>query len=290
MSEALIQDIAAKVKSSECILFLGSGVHSGPPNNSKYVYSEEQRPPLGGSLSRMLAANCNFTTHFPNESTGNLQRVALCYEVYQNRQKLVQELRNAVYTDKSPSPIVKALAKLPFKLIITSNYDQLFEMALRLEGKNPIIEVYNPKEHTLTRDYMDPTIKEPFIFKMHGDIFVEDSIVITDEDYIRFVLRMNDNDPYYPVPLTFRYNFMRWPTLFVGYSLLDYNLRLLFQTLRWKIDKAKFPNTYSVDPFPDPLIIDVLQNRSRYVTFIAEDVWNFVPNLYTCVKGEEMPG
>jgi hypothetical protein len=76
--------------------------------------------------------------------------------------------------------------------------------------------------------------------------------------------------------------------LFVGYSLLDYNLRLLFKTLRWGLDLAKIPRTYSVDREPDPLILNVWQNR-KYVTFIAQDVWSFVPELYRRVRGTEMP-
>ena len=73
----------------------------------------------------------------------------------------------------------------------------------------------------------------------------------------------------------------------VGYSLLDYNLRLLFKTLRWKIDSASVPDMYSVDYHPDPLIFDVWHNQRRYVKFIAQDVWAFVPRLYERVLGKE---
>ena len=34
---------------------------------------------------------------------------------------------------------------------------------------------------------------------------------------------------------------------------------------------------YSVDVSPDPLILDVWQSQRRYVKFIAQDVWSFVP-------------
>jgi hypothetical protein len=89
--------------------------------------------------------------------------------------------------------------------------------------------------------------------------------------------------------MTFRFFFMKLKTLFVGYSLVDYNLRLLFKTLRWQLDKAQIPDTYSVDLYPDPLILDVWQEQRRYVKFLAEDVWNFVPDLYRAVMGKEMP-
>lgn len=284
-----IEAITALAKSGNCILFMGAGVHFPSPAGTPYNYTESQCPPLGSQFSQHLAAKCDFTKHFPTADVKNLQRVALCYETVYSRAALVEEIKEAVHKNKVPSPALRALAELPFSLIITTNYDQLFERALREAGKEPVIGVYSKEGYTTTADYLNATAKEPFLFKLHGDIQQPDSIVITDEDYIQFVLRMTDKDNFHPVPETFRYNFKRWPTLFVGYSLLDYNLRLLFKTLRWRMDKALFPTTYSVDPYPDPLIFDVWQNRDKYVTFIARDVWTFVPELYRDVTGKEMP-
>ena len=114
--------------------------------------------------------------------------------------------------------------------------------------------------------------------------------MITDEDYIQFVLRMSDRDPTMgAIPTTLSYHFKVWPTLFVGYSLMDYNLRLLFKTLRWRIDQARTPATYAVDYAPDPLVVRVWQDHRRLVTFIVENVWSFVPKLYHRVTGSEMP-
>ena len=175
--------------------------------------------------------------------------------------------------------------------MITTNYDTLFERALRRTEKDPFITEFDPDGERPTRDYpkdRDPSPEKPFVFKMHGDVNVPESIVVTDEDYISFILRMNAADRFHPVPETFRFRFANWPTIFVGYSLLDYNLRLLFKTLRWKVDKAQRPTSYSVDVLPDPLIQDVWQ-REQGFRFIAEDVWDFVPRVYNDVLGREMP-
>jgi hypothetical protein len=212
--------------------------------------------------------------------------VALFYEVARSRRQLVDAVIDAVQTGKRPSPMLRALAELGFPLVITTNYDQLFESALIAVGKQPRVAVYTPSLEA-TVDYRDPTAESPVVFKIHGDILRPETIVITDEDYIQFVLRMSSKEPYDPVPLTLKYYLTGWTTLFVGYSLLDYNLRLLFKTLRWKIDSASVPDMYSVDYHPDPLIFDVWHNQRRYVKFIAQDVWAFVPRLYERVLGKE---
>ncbi len=283
-----ITAIGNKVRDGECILFLGAGVHCAPPSGSPYVYPEAERPPLGGEFSQILSDKSGFPSELPRDSPTNLQRVSMHYEKRRSRSQLVEEIREAVDNGKKPSPALRALAELNFPLVITTNYDQLFETALRDCGKKPQVVIYSPDERTVTTDYQKFSAERPFVFKIHGDISRPESIVITDEDYIQFMLRMSDKEAFHPIPETFRYNFKRWWTLFVGYSLLDYNLRLLFKTLRWKIDKAAFPDAYSIDLFPDPLILDEYQLKQRYVKFIAQDVWTVVPVLYEDVTGKSM--
>ena len=281
-----LDQIAGAVKAQHCILFLGAGVHAPPPEGSPFEYPPEQRPPIGSALSRDLAERCRLAERSPDEDPSNLQRVALFYEIARSRRQLVEAVVDAVSTGKQPSPMVRALAELDFPLVITTNYDQLFERSLYLAGKQPRAAVYTPALEATT-DHRDPSAASPVVFKIHGDITKPETIVITDEDYIQFVLRMSNKDPYDPVPLTLKYHLTGWPTLFVGYSLLDYNLRVLFKTLRWKIDSASVPEMYSVDYRPDPLIFDVWHNQRRYVNFIAQDVWTFVPALYERVLGRK---
>jgi hypothetical protein len=289
-ASTVVDDISRAVAKGECILFLGAGVHAPPPDASTYAYLEEQRPPFGSALSRQLADKCNLVETFPGESPTNLQRTSLFFELAKGRRQLVEEIKAAVDDAKKPSPALRGLAELQFPLVITTNYDRLFERALADAGKEPVVSIYSP-DGLETTDYPGPmpTVQQPFVCKIHGDVGRPDSIVVTDEDYIKFVLRMSDKAPYDPVPMTFRYFFQKWTTLFVGYSLIDYNLRLLFKTLRWRIDQAMIPDAYSVDLYPDPLIFDVWHNQQRYVQFIAEDIWNFVPVLFRTVTGEEMP-
>jgi hypothetical protein len=284
---SVLELVADAVRSRRCILFLGAGVHAPPPEGSPFEYPAEQRPPIGSALSRELARDCGLAERFPRESPENLQRVALFYEIDRSRKQLVDAVRDAVQVGKRPSPMLQALAELDFPVVITTNYDRLFEGALAATGKDPRVATYTP-EREETANYGDPTPQSPVLFKIHGDIARPETIVLTDEDYIQFVLRMSSKEPYDPIPLGLKFWLTQWTTLFVGYSLLDYNLRLLFKTLRWRIDNANVPDMYSVDFRPDPLIFDVWHNRRRYVKFIAQDVWAFVPALYELVRGEEL--
>ena len=290
LNDVAMAYIANSVKNGECVLFLGAGAHCAPPEESGYVYEDEQRPPLGSTLSQRLAEVCGFAEKFPGESPSHLQRVSLCYEMQIGRKQLVEEIEAAVHTDKVPSPILCGLAELGFPVVITTNFDRLFERALAQANRDPWTSIYSPRAREITADYPSllPTKDKPLVLKIHGDISEPASIVITDEDYIDFVLRMQDKELFNPVPTTVRLCLSKWTTLFVGYSLFDYNLRLLFKAVLWGLDKATRPVMYSVDIHPDPLILAVLQDQQRYVTFLAEDVWTFVPDLYRRVLDKEM--
>jgi SIR2-like domain len=201
---------------------------------------------------------------------------------------LANVVRAAVSVKKKPSPALRGLAQLNFPIIVTTNYDSLFRDALIEAGKSPITEYYIPGRPGKDIDPSDdPTSQKPFLFKIHGCESNASSMVLTDEDYIDFVLGMSEKEGMNPVPQTIFYRMSKWPTLFIGYSLQDYNLRLLLKTLRQ--GKDRFKTCYAIDPYPDSLITRVWDDELEYVSFVAQDLWTFVPALYKKVKGQDMP-
>lgn len=291
IDQGVLKTIADHIRRGQCILFLGAGVHRGPTKPGQYPYSKRKSPPIAKVLARYLARKSQYARAYGKASPYDLQRVALHFEYHDHfkRSDLIKELRRAVQDNKEPSAALRGLAELDFPLVITTNYDRLFERALFTIGKEFVRSVYSPSETRPTEDFEVTNPAHPYVLKIHGDIEDASSIVITDEDYIQFVLRMSDRDPTNPISLGMRYHLKKWPTLFVGYSLKDYNLRLLFKTLRWRVDPVKFPTSYAIDPYPDPLVVKVLSGKEQHISFIATDVWSFVPALYKAVKGTEMP-
>jgi hypothetical protein len=293
-AESALVDIVDALKTGQCNLFLGSAVHALPPeDHPSYAALKGKLPPIGPRLSERLAEKCKYNERFPGDDPQNLQRVSQYFEAQKHRTGLESELFDAVHKDRIASPILRGLAELDFRVIVTTNYDRLFEKALGLVGKTPITSIYHANEDvekTLTTDSNQPVhLDAPFLFKMHGDIMTPGSIVITEEDYIQFILRFRDLQPYHAVPDKILEAIKSAPTLFIGYSLKDYNLRVWLKMLRKLVDVSRFPSNYSVDFRPDPLIWDVWSNRRRYINFVARNVWEFVPDVYQRVIGKVMP-
>jgi SIR2-like protein len=292
---AIPGEIVEAVKERKCILFLGAMASAPTPPGCRYEYSNA--PPNGGELSKQLAEMSGYTDE-ADPKNSNLQRVSLHFQYREggSRAGLVTEIKRRVAADGIvPSPALHMLAALPFPIIITTNYDHLFDQALRQARtvsddafKDPIVMVYDPdlkREPTFVTP--EPTEKKPVLVKLHGDIDRPESIVITEEDYLVFIQKMSDKH-HHPLHENLLFRINNWHVLFVGYSLKDYNLRLLFRTLRWHVDPANIPLSFSVDPKPDNLIVSVWQSRDKpMVSFVREDLWSFVPALYEACLGHQ---
>lgn len=303
--------IATKVAAYECILFLGSAVHAPSPANSNYVYTSDKCPPIGNQLAELLAAKGNY----PDKNKDNLQRVSQHYELLLERRALVDEIISHVKTGKEPSPVLRALAELRFPLVITTNYDNLYERAIDAVNKRreiakvraagqvvdeQAIERATQGQYDVViydRDKKKETVdcprtlnpERPYILKIHGDTDDPASIVVTDEDYIHFIMRMSDTQPHHPIGPNVATHLSQNNILFIGYRLTDYNLRLLFKTLRWKKDVSEKPLSVAIDRDPDEVIKQVWESDKYAFRFVVDDLWNSVPALYRAVKNEEMP-
>ena len=305
--EGSLRTIADAVRKNECILFLGSAIHAAS-TNPNYCHPASKCPPFGAQMAELLADKC----HYPDPDRGNLQRVARYFEYINGgfRRPLVEEIKKLVHSESGgeasdgtplpcspldPSPVLRGLVRLNFPIVITTNYDRLYEHALLTIGRERGIPkryskiIYSRDETIRTRDCAQtPSTIRPYLLKIHGDITNDDSIAITDEDYLHFVMRMRSEHPYHPVGKNVQTYLRRWTILFIGYRLGDYNLRALLAALRWKVKPGKIPPAYAVDVKPDVLIRDKME-KSQYVAFIEKNLWDFVPELYKKVTDQEMP-
>ena len=245
-----------------------AGIHRGPEETDGFTYPEAERPLQARALATELVSSYSggdkeLLKNWPHD---DLTKTALFVEIKSGREALVSRLMTHIRKGKKPSAALQMLARIPFSVFITTNYDNLLEQALTGAGKDPVKLVYNPKPNVETTDYPDdhPDAERPAVFKMHGDLDDVTSIVITDDDYINFIQRMSQPGKFFPIPAEISYRLGKYPTLFIGYSLQDYNLRLRFRTLRWGLDPAKVKMSYSKDPAPDPLTtFSPSRNRNR---------------------------
>jgi hypothetical protein len=185
--------------------------------------------------------------------------VASEFEKRFGRVQLIEAIRKALHTGTAePGNAHRAFAELPFDTIYTTNFDLLLEDAFTAI-KRPF--------RSLVGELQMPFHGGPLttsIVKMHGDLRHEEHVIVTREDYERYV-------DTYPVIATHLSALLITKTaLFVGYSLSDPDFNHVRQVVRSRL--GKFERMAYVLEFkaPDELATDRLSENLHLITLRAE--------------------
>jgi hypothetical protein len=246
---------------------LGAGVNSAGDSPREVTEWLQRFPPSGRELADYLAEHFEY----PIDSVPDLLKISqYVYAVGGGWGPLYSALHDVFDVDFPTTPLHDFLGSVPgalrevgygrrAPLIVTTNYDDLMESALRAHGEEFDLLVYaaegrhsgqlcmrtpegylEPVTDPKTNVVINPDVRT-VVLKLHG--FVDrgspsdandDSYVITEDHYIEYLARM-DLDNLIPVKVLERLRNCHF--LFLGYSLSDWNLRALLHNLwqdrRW---------------------------------------------------------
>lgn len=235
--------IAGALEAGIVVPFLGAAASAiyRPPGVSGW---EPGRPyyPFGKELAKDLASR----GRFPDDArAGDLALVA-SYYVYRHgdRRLLNQHLRNSLDIPCRPGLLHRLLAAIPKPLLyVTTNYDDLIEQALSKRDYHLVVDrgekarVWVARRQGRLREVKAGALREelqpddiPIVYKLHGCLDrqdpANDSFLITEQDYVDFLGRGATLIPSYLQERMTRMSF-----LFLGYSLVDWNVRVLLRKL-----------------------------------------------------------
>jgi hypothetical protein len=263
--------VASRILEGYVIPFLGAGANltERPPDTSWKLGSYL---PSGTELAETLAEK----SRYPTENA-DLLRVSQWVDAILGERVLYQYLRSLFDADYPPTSLHHLLAGLPsilrrrstrHPLIITTNYDDALERAFveaqeefdlvwyeekrgttcgkflhRPPGTSERIPIDVPNEYdALSLD--DRTV----VLKLHGAVDREDpsgdSYVITEDNYIDY---LTQSDISSQIPKILREVMEESHFLFLGYSMRDWNLRVILSRIwgrqqldikSWSIQKA----------------------------------------------------
>lgn len=222
--EILIDRIGRK----ECTPFLGAGACYGVL-------------PLGGDIAQEWAS----VFKYPFDDSTNLIRVAQFVGVVRDRvapkELFLKRVGNGGRPDfKDPLETHRALADLSLRVYLTTNYDPFMTEALRHAEKDVEREFFrwSPHLRELARDEPSiferepgyrPTAARPLVFHLHGSDQLVDSLVLTEDDYIDFLTNSARGE--LALPPAVEQALTGSSLLFVGYSIADWNFRVLLNSL-----------------------------------------------------------
>jgi len=240
-------------KRGDVVPFLGAGASIvNRPLGVKFNPRDPKFLPSGWDLSSYLATASSFPAKEDWEIADLAKVCSYFVEVSSDREDLRQRLRELLNRPYEPGPLHRFIASIPGpQVIVVTNYDTLVEQAFLAAARPYDLVVYPADRSDFANSLLwwshgatEPTpveankldidlTKTTVIYKMHGTISPHgeewDNFVITEEDYVEFLSRMTTSAA---VPSSFIEHFRKRRFLFLGYSLRDWNLRVVLNSLK----------------------------------------------------------
>ena len=231
------------------------------------------------------------------ENGSELPRVAQYVAVMRGSGPLYDELHSLLDADASPTRVHRFFAAIapvlrergvPHQLIVTTSYDIALETAfleageefdvvsylasgpgrgkfchIAPDGRGRLIEVPNTYATELSLD------QRTVILKLHGQVDRApdrqwESFVVTEDDYIDYLAQ---TDLAGAVPVALAAKLRRSHFLFLGYTMADWNLRVILNRL-WS-DQPLSYRSWAVQPEPKSLEREFWRRRDVEVHELA---------------------
>ncbi|OLF15046.1 hypothetical protein BU204_23490 [Actinophytocola xanthii] len=216
--------------------------------------------PTGGLLAKVLARRYEY----PLDDVTNLARVA--QYIASSHEPAFVKRRVCAYLERKQRVAERKLggglpanhlrlARLGLPIYVTTNYDDYLERAVAsITGVQPLVEIcrwHDQFESEPGRPARrEQSAATPRIFHLHGHLRTPSSLLLTEDDYVDFTVslaqRNNQKNPM--VPLYVRRALANTNLLFIGYSLEDWNFRVLMRHLmkQQKIQPHNARNSISI--------------------------------------------
>jgi hypothetical protein len=215
-----------RIKQGKCTPFLGAGACYGSL-------------PLGSDIAREWAEEENY----PLSDSSDLVRVSQFLAINSGdamypKDKIVERFRGVAPPDfNHPNEPHRVLADLPLPVYLTTNYDNFMLQALRSRGKTPQQALCRWNTRLIKSEYPNfesardftPSVSAPLVFHLHGHCEVTESIVLTEDDYLDFLVNVSRDEALLPPRI--QRSLADASLMFIGYRLADWNFRTLFRGL-----------------------------------------------------------
>ena len=214
-----------RIKKGKCTPFLGAGACCGAL-------------PLGSEIAQEWAQKyC-----YPLKDSSDLVRVAQFLAVHYDPMFPKEEILDQFFENVPPPDFTEpdephgVLADLPLPVYMTTNYDDFMVRALKSRYRDPKRELCRWNELIKDRPCIfesepgfRPTVANPVVFHLHGHDKVVESLVLTEDDYLDFLVNISRDQALLPPRI--QRALTGASLLFIGYSLTDWSFRVLFRGL-----------------------------------------------------------
>lgn len=199
-------------------------------------------------------------------------------------QEIILLIGNYIW-DKDPDDPVLALANWPVTTYINTTPGNMLLEALRRVGKTPQVELCRwnsllagePSIFERNPNYV-PSAKEPLVYQLFGNFENLDSLVLTEDDYFRFLMgsatyRKN------VFPREILASLVNSSLLFLGFNIEDWNFRILMRSIL-DLEGSSLSSRYAHVAAQIAPLEGRLQDPQRANQYLQKEFSNAHVNIY----------
>jgi hypothetical protein len=217
LDEAQWEILLGRIQSGECTLFVAPGACAGVL-------------PLGSDVADKWAKEQNYPLDDCRDLARVAQFLAIRTDAMHPKEKMARLIREAPppnFNEKDEPHSL--LADLPFSIYITTNYDDFMVQALKYRRKDPKLEVcrwnkYIKHQPSISGSDFIPAPQTPIVFQVYGNIGVLESLVLTEDDYLDFLISISHSPEL--IPSRIQSALAGNSILLLGYQPTSWNFRI----------------------------------------------------------------
>ncbi len=241
------------IQSGRCTPILGPGLTeamTGSMRDLAEQWAEDLQYPLAAHERESMAQVAQYRSVDQSRFTAEDEWLAQIRAAVLKRANLSDELKRPdapveamleaagkLQREKDEFEPHKVLARLPVKVFITANTDELLEAALRDAGKDPLMMVCPWREFSEETDpaiysrddEFDPAPERPLVYHLFGLLSQPESLVLTEDDTFEFLIGITRHMK--NIPDQVGRALTDSALLFLGFQTDDWNFRVLLQAL-----------------------------------------------------------
>ncbi|WEK34509.1 MAG: SIR2 family protein [Candidatus Pseudobacter hemicellulosilyticus] len=298
-----LSKLAAALKQRKCVVFLGPDVLKVRQNNSLVNFND--------SLCAVLEATMREETiYYERNLNRNLAYLAQCFAddpfyAAGETAALARKIYDKLLPRMIDRGIYEDLARLPLRLVINANADDILCQEMKKAGMACTTDFYDMSNIGAMPDKPSPVIlpgDEPqeqaaaaMVYNIFGSYQNPDSVLFTESQFLDFINRVLQGNPRLNNDVVRELN-EKDSYLFLGFDFEQWYFKILFQLLN--IKKEQYASVscgfeeMDANPFAGPLNARVsVYTREFYeqefkMFFVNDDIRNFISELATLLEAD----
>jgi hypothetical protein len=186
-------------------------------------------------IARQLAAEYQYPLEDSDDLARVTQFVATKLDLLAPREALLRYSAVEPPDFEASDSVHGLLADLPLPVYVTTAYDNYLVQALKAKNRDPRQELcrwnrFIPEvESAFDEKGFKPTVANPVVFHLHGHDRAPESMVITEDEYLDFLVNTSRDGTM--IPPRIKEAFTKTTLLFLGFRLADLEFRVLLRSL-----------------------------------------------------------